>query len=630
MGMFTRSIAAKLTLGFGAALAVTVVLLTAIGTINVRHQALDAFELSSHSRINQADNSLDETFQGVEQNLSYLASTTQLQAADDSLANYLSHGGQMTPESNSDVEKAIFALLKHFGDTHPSLRYLDIGTHWGGYVQWPIEAMNSDHYDPRARPWYELAMTAPDHVVRPAPYQSAAGDGGAVIPFARVVKDAKGETIGVLEADISLSGFANLTKSIRFGDTGYLLVADGSGKVLIDPRDKTHEFKALDSIGDGYHALATSADGAVEADLGAVRYQGYVYTSPKNGWRYFALVPRSEMMAAANRLTLLLIATGMAVLVVGLAITITMGRRITAPLRSLASSMKEIATGDGDMTRRLPQAGDDEVGVLAHEFNGFVEKLRGVLVSVKASSGLLERASSEVSSGNRDLSARTEQQAASLEETAASMEEFAGTVRQTADQAHSANTVTNSAVEIARRGNEAVSTAATTMATVVAQSTRIEGIVGLIEGIAFQTNILALNAAVESARAGEEGRGFAVVAGEVRNLARRSADAAKDIKKLLGESVVSVRSGASQVDVAGKTIAELTAAISNVAAITSEIAAAAREQSQSIDQVNQAVSQMDDATQQNAALVEQMAAASESLKSQGHNLYETISSFKLD
>jgi methyl-accepting chemotaxis protein len=335
------------------------------------------------------------------------------------------------------------------------------------------------------------------------------------------------------------------------------------------------------------------------------------------------------MMAAANRLTLTLIAVGLLVLVVAVLIMVALGRRMTNPIRNLASSMHEIAAGDGDMTRRLPQLSNDEVGQLAKQFNAFVEKLHGVLLKVMTNSRQLELAAGEVSAGNLDLSSRTEQQAASIQQTAASMEELAGTVRGTADQAMSANAVAAGAVEAARRGNEAVATAAKTMNTAVEQSGRIVGIVGIIEGIAFQTNILALNAAVESARAGESGRGFAVVAAEVRNLAQRSTTAAKEIKALLEASVGNVEAGAEQVNLAGKTISELTDAITNVATITSEIAGSAREQSRAIGEVNQAVSLMDQSTQQNAALVEEIAAASESLSTQGKDLNATVRFFKL-
>jgi methyl-accepting chemotaxis protein len=627
---FTHSIAFKISVASGFALAVTVALLTTVGALNVRHQAVDAFEQSSSARIKQADESLDGLFREVEQNLTYLVNTVQLQSADNTIVDYMTHSDTMTPESNGPVERSIYALLKAFGDSHPNMRYLDIGTKWGGYVQWPVESFNGAHYDPRVRPWYQLAMTAPDRVVRPAPYLNAAASGGAIISFARVVKNPQGEVIGALEGDITLDGFAKLTNAIRFGKTGYLIVVDNNGKILVDPRDKSHEFKDMKALGEGYRQLAAASDGLATIEMNGTSYRAYVYTSPRNGWKYFALVPSAEMMAAANRLTAMLIGVGLLVLAGALAVTIALGRRMTSPLRTLAGSMYEIASGDGDMTRRLPLVSKDEVGHLATQFNAFVEKLHGVLVKVMASSRHFELAANEVSAGNGDLSARTEQQAASIQQTAATMEELANTVRGTAEQAKNVNEVATNAVQTARRGNEAVSSAARTMDVAVEQSGRIVGIVAMIESIAFQTNILALNAAVESARAGESGRGFAVVASEVRNLAQRSTSAAKEIKDLLESSVDHVRTGAEQVNVAGRTISELTDAIANVATITTEISASAREQSRSIDEVNQAVSLMDQSTQQNAALVEQIAAASASLSEQGRELHTTVGFFKLD
>ncbi|PJO20102.1 methyl-accepting chemotaxis protein [Burkholderia glumae] len=625
----SSSIGFKINLAFGTALVLSVAILTTVGTLNVRHQAINEFEQSSRARITQADGSLDGTFSEVEQNLTYLAQTPELMSADATITNYLTHTGKMTPDSNGGVEQRIFTVLRQFGDAHPNMRYLDIGTHWGGYVQWPMETMNGDHYDPRQRPWYIAAMESPGRVARPAPYLSAAGSGGAIIPFARVIRNAGGEVLGALEGDLSLEGFAKLTSDIHFGQSGYLIVTDNNGRVLIDPRDKRHEFKEFKSLGDGYAQLASAADGRTAVTIDSTPYQAYAYTSPKNGWRYYALEPAAEMMAAANRLTFQLVGTGALVIVVALLAMVVLSRQIAVPLRTLAGSMHEIAVGDGDLTRRLPIVNNDEVGLLAGRFNAFVEKLHGVLVKVSSSISHLETASHEVSAGNNDLSARTEQQAASIQQTAASMEQLAGTVREAADRAKHANAIASGAVATARRGDEAVADAAKTMQAAVSESERIIGIVGIIEGIAFQTNILALNAAVESARAGESGRGFAVVASEVRNLAQRSTDAAKEIKSLLETSVGNVREGASRIGLAGRTIAELNAAVGNVAQITTEIAAAANEQSRAIDEVNQAVASMDQSTQQNAALVEEIAAASESLSAQGRDLHATVSFFRL-
>ncbi|WP_321812284.1 MULTISPECIES: methyl-accepting chemotaxis protein [unclassified Burkholderia] len=622
------SIANKFSAASGIALATTVVVLTSIGAVTVRQQAVNAFVTSSLGRISQADQTLDGTFNEIEQNLTFLSTSPEVLSADQSLTDYLTHG-EMTADGHGPVETSIFKLFKRFGESHSSIRYVIMGTKWGGFVQWPIENFASGSYDPRVRPWYKLATASPETVVRPAPYLSVGSTGGISISFARLVKDPQGGILGVIESDFSLKTFAKLVDGIRFGDTGYLIVADSNGKILIDPRDKSHEFKDCKGLGDGYAELANASDGVATIDMSGTRYRAYVYTSPKNGWKYYALVPDAEMMAGANHLMLMLVGVGLVVLVIALAVTMIFGRRMTAPLRNLSKSMQEIASGDGDMTRRLPQVSQDEVGELARQFNAFVEKLQGLLGNVVASSHELRLAAGEVSAGNSDLSARTERQAASVEQTAATMEQLAGTVRETADQAKNVNNVAGGAVEIARRGNDAVSKAARTMDAAVEQSGRIEGIVAMIESIAFQTNILALNAAVESARAGESGRGFAVVASEVRNLAQRSTNAAKEIKALLDASVSNVRAGSNQVNLAGRTIEELTHAISNVAAITNEISASAREQSRSIDEVNQAVSVMDRATQQNAALVEELAAASATLNRQGRELQSTVEFFTL-
>ncbi len=623
-----NSIALKFSALAGAFLLLTAVLLTLAGVWNVRQQAQEDFVQVSRTRIAQADESLDGLFREVEQNLNYLAQTAQVRAADESLTTYLGRGGLMTPDAKGPIEREIFSLLKQFGDTHPNMRYLDIGTRWGGYVQWPIESIN-DKYDPRVRPWYELAMKSPGKVVRPAPYLSAAGSGGAIIPFARTLQGPGGDIIGALEGDLSLEGFAQLTKGIVFGQTGYLLVADSNGKILIDPREKSHAFKDLKGLGGGYEQLAQATDGLTAVDMAGARYRATAYTSPRNGWKYYALIPEAEMMAAANGLAWMLTGIALAVLALSLAGMAALTRRLTAPIRGLTHSMHEVAVGDGDLTRRLPIVSNDEVGLLAREFNAFVEKLHGMLRNVMDNTRQVEVAASEVSAGNRDLSARTEQQAASIEETSAAMNELSETVQATAEQAGHVRTVAAGAAKTAHESNAAIASAAKTMHAASQQSGRIVGIVGLIEGIAFQTNILALNAAVEAARAGESGRGFAVVASEVRSLAHRSSEAAREIKALLDASVANVQDGAQQIDLAGKTIGELTEAIANVAHITGEIADSAREQSRSITEVNQAVAVLDQATQQNAALVEEISAAAESLNHQGRDLAATVGFFKL-
>ena len=282
-----------------------------------------------------------------------------------------------------------------------------------------------------------------------------------------------------------------------------------------------------------------------------------------------------------------------------------------------------------DLTETIQSDYQGIFGQLKDDANATVEQLTDVIGRIKESAETINTASKEIASGNTDLSQRTEQQASSLEQTAASMEEITSTVKQNADNAKQANQLAAGASEIAVRGGVVVSKVVATMSSISDSSKKIVDIISVIDGIAFQTNILALNAAVEAARAGEQGRGFAVVASEVRNLAQRSAAAAKEIKTLINDSVEKVAAGTDLADKAGKTMDEVVSSVKRVTDIMAEISAASVEQSSGIEQVNQAITQMDDVTQQNAALVEQAAAAAESLEEQAEQLSELIRTFKL-
>ena len=297
-------------------------------------------------------------------------------------------------------------------------------------------------------------------------------------------------------------------------------------------------------------------------------------------------------------------------------------------LSAIADVLNSLASGD--LTRTMDGDYRGTFGQLKDDTNTTVERLREVVGRIKEATEAINTAAQEIAAGNQDLSSRTEEQASSLEETASSMEELNATVRQNADNARKANELATSSNEIATRGGQMVKQVVDTMSGIQASSKKIADIVGVIDSIAFQTNILALNAAVEAARAGEQGRGFAVVATEVRNLAQRSATAAKEIKQLIGESVDKVEGGAQLVNEAGTTMDEVVTSFQQVAKLVMDITNASREQSSGIEQVTQAVSQMDEVTQQNAALVEEAAAAAESLEEQASGLVQAVSMFKLD
>jgi len=289
-----------------------------------------------------------------------------------------------------------------------------------------------------------------------------------------------------------------------------------------------------------------------------------------------------------------------------------------------------ISMGQGDLSTHIRADGPAASTASLRALKTLQEELRKTIGSVRSGSHEVSTASTEIATGNQDLSQRTEQTASNLQQTASSLSQLTANVRQSADAAAQANQLASSATSVARRGGAVVSQVVSTMEEINSSSKKIADIIGVIDGIAFQTNILALNAAVEAARAGEQGRGFAVVAGEVRSLAQRSAEAAKEIKSLIGTSVDKVETGSKLVQDAGSTMDEIVASVQRVTDIIGEISAAALEQSQGIGQVNEAVTRLDQMTQQNAALVEESAAAAESLKDQAQRMTTIVASYRLD
>ena len=332
--------------------------------------------------------------------------------------------------------------------------------------------------------------------------------------------------------------------------------------------------------------------------------------------------------AVGKRATILSYSLMLLGAVVAVAAGVLVSRSITRPLDAAVAAARSVA--GGDLRTTISVKSDDETGQLLQALKDMSASLQRIVLQVRGGAETIAVASDEIAQGNLDLSARTERQAGALEETASSMEELTSTVRQNADNATQASTLAVSACDVAARGGQVVQQVVGTMAAISDSSRRITDIIGVIDAIAFQTNILALNAAVEAARAGEQGRGFAVVASEVRTLAQRSATAAKEIKQLIGESAARVDDGNRLVGEAGATMGEIVDSVRRVMDIIGEISAAGREQSMGIAQVNQAVTEMDGATQQNAALVEQAAAAAQSLREQTVALNRVVSVFKVE
>ncbi|QJQ03562.1 methyl-accepting chemotaxis protein [Herbaspirillum rubrisubalbicans] len=484
-------------------------------------------------------------------------------------------------------------------------------------------------YDPTARPWYKQAVTAGKPVLT-KPYTDVATKKPMVSFTAPVLQN--GQRVGVVAAAMFLDGVSDVVRSIHPTPASFAFLVDRDGLMLAHPDGQwvnkpAKEWNAeltperVQSLGSEDKVSAMMLDGATKLVKGL----------PIKGteWTLVLAMDKADVTAGMRDATRSALIALVLVALVAAGIMSLITTAVFQRLSRVRRAMDNLSSGNGDLTLRLAEDGQDEVTQISRSFNQFVNQITGILQDVRRSSDTVKISSTEIATGNQDLSARTEQQAGALEETASAMEQLTSTVQQNSENARRANELAGNASQIAAKGGEVVGNVVSTMEAINASSRQIADIITVIDGIAFQTNILALNAAVEAARAGEQGRGFAVVASEVRSLAQRSAQAAKEIKVLIDTSVSKVADGGVLVAEAGQTMEQIVSSIRDVSVIVSEIAHASGEQNGGIQEVNLAITHIDEGTQQNAALVEQAAAAAKSLQDEAHRLSVLVGGFKM-
>jgi methyl-accepting chemotaxis protein len=535
-------------------------------------------------------------------------------------------GAAVTWEANAlDGKDADFAGQKPLYD--------DTGRHMPYWTRKPGGGFNVEPivFDPApgANDWYDVPKKT-GKVFFTEPYNYPI-DGKPVLMASLVAPIiVGGKFLGSASADFTLTQLGKILADLKVIQGGQLALISNGGLYASHPDAEQVNKKAEDIPEAGLDSIKKGMafeyrDKADQVHL----IQPVVVHPDTQPWAVRISFPHSVASASARELTVYTLLVAVICALATAFILVTVVVRLMKPLRALSNAMTGLASGDADLSTKLHVRGNDELAAIGSGFNTFIAKIHGVLGQVRNSADSVALASAEIAQGNHDLSSRTEHQASALEETAASMEELNSTVQQNADNARQANQLAMNASTVAVQGGEVVGQVVETMKGINDASRKIGEIIGVIDGIAFQTNILALNAAVEAARAGEQGRGFAVVASEVRALAGRSADAAKEIKTLINASVERVEQGTALVDKAGATMTEVVSSIRRVTDIVGEITAASGEQRAGVAQVSEAVSTMDQATQQNAALVEEMAAAASSLKSQAEDLVGVVGVFKL-
>ncbi|HBS81719.1 methyl-accepting chemotaxis protein [Vreelandella alkaliphila] len=485
-------------------------------------------------------------------------------------------------------------------------------------------------YDPRQRDWYQAA-TKQDRTIVSLPYVDA-NSNQLVVTFATPVKR-NGRLYGVIGGDVVIDNLVSQVNAIRPTPSSFAFLSSGGETVIAHP-DTALTLKPLSRISDtlspaSIEQLSAAQDAWEPIEVDGLDKRLSVTPIAGTDWELGVALDEHEATAGLRAILKSSLLTLIAIIAVTALLLSLWLKRTFAGLERARDALDDIASGEGDLTRRLPEQGRDEVAQICGAFNRFVGKMEAVLVDVRTSSESVHHAANEIALGGQDLSRRTDNAASSLQQTSASVEQITSTVEHTAASAQEANKLSQTASKVAKEGGQVVANVVTTMEDISQASHKIGEIVTLMNSIAFQTNLLALNASVEAARAGEHGRGFAVVADEVRKLAGRSSEAANDIQKLIEDSQSRVNNGTALVQNAGATMQDIVAHITRVTDVLEEINSATSEQSDGIKQINIAVSELDRMTQENAAMVEESTTAAEQLKEQADHLKGTISSFKL-
>ncbi|MCD5987198.1 methyl-accepting chemotaxis protein [Pseudomonas sp. CDFA 553] len=621
----------KLTCGFAAIACIPVIVVAALVVVNLRDAARENFVDSSRREIRQIDNGMMQFFDSISQNVNYIATDNRIVSARD-LKSYI--GADATKIPLTETNHKLLEVFDDFAKSHPTTAYLSLALSDGGYASWPDDPKTAN-YDPRQRPWYKAAIASPGMTVRTGAYYWAADD-VSLISTVRTVTGATGNLVGVVSMDVSLKQLTELVKNIKLGDSGYLMLVEANGNVLVDPHNAQHNFKSMTDLGSNYAGLAKSSDGVTQVEIDGKLYMANVVTSQRLGWRFIGLIERDEVMAKASSLTWLIAAIagglGLFFAVVGA----SFASLIVRPIRSVADGLQEIAKGEGDLTRQLKVLGKDETAELAGWFNQFLGMIAHLMQRIGGASSELQEAAADTHQVAKNMDEVAGRQRLALELVSTAFNEMVMTANEVARSCSQAASSADEGYQDVQNGQHHIGEATgsvmklskdlqqstETMQRLEEDSKNINSILDTIRSIAEQTNLLALNAAIEAARAGDQGRGFAVVADEVRALARRTADSTGEIDSLLGNlakrtqmvthqmqgSLEFSQTSVAFIEKARNSFDKIRSSVDIIRDQNTQIATAAEEQHQVAEEINRHIAQI----HTDAQLVEQFAHSAQS------------------
>lgn len=607
----------KIVAAFLCVISLPIIVISFITTNEIYDNASKHFTESSRREIKHVDASFQLFFKEIENNVHFLSQHPSVLSAKENVKFYMQETNKLklTHTQNSKTEAMAYQLYADFGNTHPDLKYVYMGNEEGGYIQWP-EGNVSANYDPRVRPWYRTAIEAKGEPVQTDAYYWAE-DNAVLISTVKSITDKSGNLLGVQGLDVSLKDLTNLVSGIRIGKSGYVMLVEDIGTILVDPKFTQNSFKAFDTVLDGlYKPLIGSSDGQAGVVIDGVSFIANIYTSPGLGWKFIGFVPEDEMFESANQLVKLVVIVSLGLLVLLVPLAVFIARFISRPLLIQSDELAKIKN-NGDLTQPLTVSSKDEVGRLAKGFNMFLSSLRDIVHEMNIGADKVRKYSDETSDVSQELKEALERKQISMEATVEAIgglvvnaEQVSGSCSYAAESASKAKeTLVESKQIVAASAitfgelNQAIISSNNVISTLVTESQNIGSILSVIRGIAEQTNLLALNAAIEAARAGEQGRGFSVVADEVRGLSQRSSESTEEIAAQLQKLHSIIESSISEVKISlikaeeaenyaeqsKQSFEEISLLVDDISNTTKEISQAAVQQYDVSDQVNKNV-----------------------------------------